>query len=224
MTDHPHLDQLIDTMAVLRGEDGCQWDRQQTHESLVTYLIEEVHELVDAIERGDRQEIREELGDVLYQVLFHADIARCDPDDPFDLDEVARLVNDKMRRRHPHVFAGVAVDGVEDITRNWQAIKAEEKGDRTSVLDGVPDSLDGVTRVRAVLTRARRLGVSPPSQNDTPSSVVESDAGIWGEWLVDTINRAELAGIDTAAALRQALRNFEDTVRAGERADGEPGR
>src|SRR6056297_3377491 len=127
MSRYPHLEALIDTMATLRGDGGCQWDQEQTHESLVVFLVEEVHELIDAIESGDKDEMREELGDVLYQLLFHIDIARSDPDRPFDIDDVARVTNEKMRRRHPHVFAGQDVSGVEQIRDNWQEIKAAEK-------------------------------------------------------------------------------------------------
>ena len=127
MSDYPPLLRLIETMATLRGEGGCAWDREQDHQSLVPYLIEEVHELVDAIESGDVDEMREELGDVLYQLLFHADIAREDPAENFSIDDVARGTDEKMRRRHPHVFGDVEVDNVEQIRDNWAAIKAEEQ-------------------------------------------------------------------------------------------------
>ncbi len=109
MTSHSALERLIQTMATLRGEDGCEWDREQTHQSLLPFLIEEAHELVDAVETGTDEDIKEELGDVLYQVLFHADIAASRADG-FTIDDVAEAVDTKMRRRHPHVFEGVSVE------------------------------------------------------------------------------------------------------------------
>lgn len=212
MTSYPHLDALIETMAVLRGAEGCEWDREQTHESLVKYLIEEAHELVDAIESGNRTDIQEELGDVLYQLLFHADIAAAHPDRPFTIDDVARVTNEKMRRRHPHVFGDVEVGGVDEIKANWQKLKAEEKKDRSSVLDGVPSSLRGVARAQAVAERARRVGheVTEPSATDAPS-----DKQL-GELLLGLIAEANSRGIDADKALRQATKNFEDSVRAAE--------
>lgn len=215
MSRYPHLEALIDTMATLRGEQGCEWDREQTHESLVGFLIEEVHELIDAIETGDRDEMREELGDVLYQLLFHIDIARSDPDQPFDIDDVARVTNEKMRRRHPHVFAGQDVSGVEQIRENWQEIKAAEKSHRDSVLDGVPASLQGLARAHAVIKRSERVGVSVEATTSHPPD--SSDDQQWGQWLLGVIETARSQGVDADQALRGALREFETRVRAAER-------
>ena len=161
MSDYPHLLRLIETMATLRGEGGCAWDREQDHQSLVPYLIEEVHELVDAIESGDVEEMREELGDVLYQLLFHADIAQNDPAENFSIDDVARGTDEKMRRRHPHVFGDVTVGSVEEIRNNWAEIKAAEKSERTSVLDGVPLVADRARAGRGRLIQSR------PTRPDT---------------------------------------------------------
>lgn len=213
MSTHRHLEELIETMAILRGAQGCQWDREQDHLSLVAYLIEEVHELVDAIESDDREGMREELGDVLYQVLFHADIARVDDTDPFDIDDVARLVNDKMRRRHPHVFGDVRVDGVEDIKDNWQEIKRREKSNRTSVLDGVPRSLTGLARAQAAVTRAARIDQVPPQEDGT----APTETAAWGRWLLHQVAKAHAQGIDADQALRGALRDFEQRVADAQR-------
>lgn len=199
-------------MATLRGANGCEWDREQTHESLVKYLIEEAHELVDAIESGDRVEMREEIGDVLYQLLFHADIARVDPDDPFDIDEVARVTNEKMRRRHPHVFGDVNVEGVDEIKANWQKLKAEEKKDRTSVLDGVPSSLQGIARTKAVIERAARVNEHP----DVSSRADFDSEEQLGRELLALVKRASELGLDSDRALREATRAFEKTVRESE--------
>lgn len=214
MTDHPHLERLIATMARLRGAEGCEWDREQTHESLVRYLIEETFELVDAIESGDREGMREELGDVLYQLLFHADIAGSHPERPFTIDDVARYTDEKMRRRHPHVFADTEVSGVDEIKANWQKLKSEEKAHRDSVLDGVPRSLAGIARAREVLDKASQVGVelsalAPESQSP------ESELGSTLLGLIDTARRA---GLDPDRALRQVLNRFEQHVRDSEQA------
>jgi len=168
VSNYPHLERLIETMAQLRGESGCEWDREQTHESLVRFLIEETYELVDAIESGDREGMKEELGDVLYQLLFHADIA-ASSDDSFTIDDVAQATDEKMRRRHPHVFGDTEVAGVEDIKANWQKIKAEEKKQRESVFDGVPTHLTGIARARALLDKAEKLGVTPEQVGAVPA-------------------------------------------------------
>ena len=216
MSNFPHLERLIATMATLRGESGCEWDREQTHESLVRFLIEETYELVDAIESGDREGMKEELGDVLYQLLFHADIA-AHADDPFTIDDVAKATDEKMRRRHPHVFADTEVSGVEDIKANWQKIKAQEKGHRESVFDGVPSNLQGVARARAVLDKAEKLGVTAVASNG--SAPVEEDA--FGEWLLGILNEARLAGVDADRALREALRRLEQRARLEEKNQAE---
>lgn len=214
MTNHPHLERLIATMARLRGAEGCEWDREQTHESLVRYLIEETFELVDAIESGDREEMREELGDVLYQILFHADIAGSHPERPFSIDDVARYTDEKMRRRHPHVFADTEVSGVDEIKANWQKLKSEEKAHRDSVLDGVPRSLAGIARAREVLDKASQVGVElSASAPESPSS--ESELG---SSLLGIIDAARRAGLDPDRALRLALNRFEQHVRNSEQA------
>ena len=217
MTSHPALERLIQTMATLRGEDGCEWDREQTHESLLPFLIEEAHELVDAVETGTDEDVKEELGDVLYQVLFHADIAASRPDG-FTIDDVADQVDAKMRRRHPHVFEGVSVAGVDDIKANWQQIKAQEKTDRDSVFDGVPRSLDGIPRWSALLTRAEREGFSLP----TPPGNEPQAAEGWGHWLLSVLAAATARGIDVEAQMRHALRERETQWRAEEAGSSAP--
>ena len=208
MSEFPHLERLIATIATLRGPEGCEWDREQDHLSLVRFLIEETYELVDAIEAGDREGLREELGDVLYQLLFHADIAGADPVDPFTIEDVAHVVDEKMRRRHPHVFGDVEVTGVEEIKQNWQALKAAEKPNRASVLDGVPRSLQGLARVREVLDRAARIGVEPEAW-EAESFASERELG---QHLVALVASAKAQGFDADRAVREALRDLESRV------------
>jgi len=144
---------LAAAMAVLRAPDGCVWNRGMTHRSLVPYLLEESHELVEAIEGDDVGGMREELADVLLQVVFHADIARTEGEG-FDLGDVARTATEKMVRRHPHVFGDERADTVEEVLRVWGAAKDREKSARTSVLDGIPASLPSLALADKLLGRA----------------------------------------------------------------------
>ena len=120
------IDELLYIMAMLRGPEGCPWDREQTHESLKPYAVEEAYELVEAVDGGENGEIREELGDLLLQIVFHGQIAS--EAGTFDFDDIVRGINEKMRRRHPHVFGNEKVDGVEDVLKNWERIKSETEG------------------------------------------------------------------------------------------------
>jgi len=212
VSNYPHLEQLIATMARLRGEAGCEWDREQTHESLVRFLIEETYELVDAIESRDREGMKEELGDVLYQLLFHADIA-ASSDEPFTIDDVAQATDEKMRRRHPHVFGDIEVDGIDDIKANWQKIKAEEKQHRESAFDGLPRHLTGLARAGVLLDKAEKLGVTP----DAPAGEAPSDEQAFGAWLLTMLYQAKKRGIDSDRALREAMRLIEQRARETER-------
>jgi XTP/dITP diphosphohydrolase len=219
MSPHPSLEQLIATMATLRGDGGCPWDAEQTHESLVAYLLEEVFELVEALESGSRDDIREELGDVLYQVLFHADIASTDPIDPFTIDDVAAVVDRKMQDRHPHVFADGEARTVAEVTTRWAEIKAEQKAHRESRLDGIPAKLSALARTQSVLRRS--LDLAPAK--DLGSHTMASEAEL-GEALFDVVALAHERGFDAERALRSATRAFEQGVREAEaRASSSPG-
>lgn len=149
---------LEHVVAELRGENGCPWDKKQTLETLKPYLVEEAYELIDAIDSGDPVEHEEELGDVLLQVVMQTQLQR--ERDQFALDDVAHRIADKLVRRHPHVFADVAVNGTSDVWRNWEAIKAEEKGtgQRRSALDGVPRHLPALLKAQRMQSKASRVG------------------------------------------------------------------
>ena len=157
----PELLRLRGVMNTLRSPGGCPWDAEQTHESLLKYLIEESYEFIEAVEKGDRKEMREELGDVLLQVYFHARMAEEHPTDPFTVDDVAREVADKLVRRHPHVFGDVKVSGSEEVLENWEAQKALEKG-RTSATDGVPMALPAMALASKMMYRAEKFGIEIP--------------------------------------------------------------
>jgi MazG family protein len=149
------LGRLVDLMARLRAPGGCPWDREQTHESLRPYLLEEAYEVLDAIDRGDADALCDELGDLLLQVVFHAELAS--EAGAFDIAEVARAIADKLVRRHPHVFGDVAVDGASDVVRNWRRIKADERGE-AGPLAGVPRALPALARAQKMGDRLAHVG------------------------------------------------------------------
>jgi XTP/dITP diphosphohydrolase len=205
--------ELVAVMDRLRRE--CPWDQQQTHGSLAPYLLEEAHEVLEALDAGDRSALREELGDLLLQVLFHARIAAEHPEEPWDLDAVAADARDKMVRRHPHVFAGRSVDGVDEVALNWEEVKAAEKV-RASVLDGVPPALPALARADKVLARLDRAGYQPAAgQVETRDDRSKAEREI-GAALLNQVRAARAAGVDAEGALRRTLRDLEAAVRATE--------
>lgn len=152
-----YFDELIEIMVRLRGEKGCPWDKQQTHESLKPYLIEESHEVIEAIDSKDPGHLTEELGDLLLQVIFHAEIARDKGD--FSIDEVLIGLIEKLKLRHPHVFGDLEVHTAEEVLRNWEKNKMKEKeGSRESYLDGVPPSLPALMRAQKIQKKASKIG------------------------------------------------------------------
>jgi len=148
---------LNETVERLRAPGGCPWDREQTHRSLRQYLLEETYEVLEAIERGEEATLREELGDLLLQVLMHSAIA-AERADGFDIGDVAEVTRTKMVHRHPHVFGDTAVSGADEVVVNWERLKAREKGERLSVLEGVPRSLPALAFALGVQKRPARLG------------------------------------------------------------------
>lgn len=195
------LQRLVEVMDTLRSPGGCPWDAEQTHESLLKYLLEESYEFVDAVQSDNRIDMREELGDVLLQVYFHARIAQEHPTDPFTIEDVAQGIADKLIRRHPHVFEGVEVRDAQEVLENWEEIKKKEKG-RTSPLDGVAMSQPALPLIEKLLYRAEKYNV----QVKTPDSVsIEgaADEGAVGQALVAVIAWAHANGIDAEAALRK---------------------
>lgn len=208
LAPHPQLDELIATLEVLRAPGGCAWDREQTHESLVRYLVEESAELVEAIEDGTREERIEELGDVLYQVLFHADIAR--EAGEFTIEDVAANMTRKMVGRHPHVFGDAVAETPEAVMASWDAIKAVEKSHRTSVLDGIPPGMPALALAEKVVGRAAKVGVERE-----PVAVPATEEEL-GEQLLAMVTAARDAGLDPERALRSAIRGLQSDVRAAE--------
>ena len=195
------LQRLVEVMNTLRSPGGCPWDAEQTHESLLKYLLEESYEFVDAVQSENRIDMREELGDVLLQVYFHARMAQEHPTDPFSIEDVARGITEKLIRRHPHVFDGVEVRDSQEVIDNWEEIKKREKG-RTSALDGVAMSQPALPLIEKLLYRAEKYNVEVTTP-DTVSIGGPADENAVGQALVAVIAWAHANGIDAEAALRK---------------------
>ena len=204
-------------MARLRSPDGCPWDLEQSHESLEVHLIEEAHEVLDAIDRGAvKEELEEELGDLLLQVLFHAQMAA--DDGRFDIEGVATVLTGKLVHRHPHVFGDVAVSGASDVVRNWEAIKATEKERTSGAFDDIPQSLPALLAAYKTQKRAAGLDWASPAPEararlgaalDAVGDEVSAES--LGEVLFWTVAVARAAGVDPESALRQATLRFKDS-------------
>jgi XTP/dITP diphosphohydrolase len=207
---HPQLDNLIALLARLRGPGGCAWDREQTHESLVKHLIEETHELVEAIEAGSREDLIEELGDVLYQVIFHADLAAHTPGEEFTIEDVAASMTAKMVGRHPHVFGDTIAETAADVSATWDELKRVEKPSRTSVLDGIPQGMPSLALADKLLGRAEKMGLIDA---DAPSALVVESEDQLGPLLLAIVSAARAGGLDAERALRSTLRDLQHEIR-----------
>jgi len=205
------LQRLVEVMDRLCSPGGCPWDAEQTHETLIKYLLEESYEFIDSVDTKDREGMREELGDVLLQVYFHSRIAEDHPTDPFSIEDVARAIADKLIRRHPHVFDGLEVSGNQEIIENWEEIKAKEKG-RTSALDGIALAQPALPLVEKLLYRAEKYKVEvslPKYQSDKPAT--EESVG---EALASIIAWARDNEIDPENALRLYGRQIAEQIKA----------
>ena len=207
------LQRLVEVMDRLRSPGGCPWDAEQTHESLIKYLLEESYEFIDAIETDDRAGMREELGDVLLQVYFHSRIAQDHPTDPFSIEDVAGAIADKLISRHPHVFENLEVSGTDEIIENWEAIKAREKG-RTSAIEGIAMSQPALPLVAKILYRAEKYNVD--LHVDQFSREKATDKSV-GEALASVIAWAHENGIDPENALRAQAREMIRQIQAAEK-------
>lgn len=214
--------ELVRLMDRLRSPGGCPWDAEQTHISLVPYALEEAFEVAEAIEDGTRDDLVEELGDLLLQVVFHARLGqeRADPQERFDLDEIASGIAAKLRRRHPHVFADADAATAADVERNWERIKQEEKS-RESAFDGLPVALPALARAQKVLGRFERAGLDVPAEllGGGPAPAAESAAGnilVLAEQALALAARARQEGVDLESAVRSAVRRLEQRGRAAE--------
>ena len=228
LADGEGVRELIALMDTLRSPGGCPWYAEQTHESLLEYLLEESYETVDAVHSGDRAALREELGDVLLQVVFHARIAQEHPNDAFDVDDVARGIVEKLTRRHPHVFGDAQTPAADQAQARWEELKAAEK-QRASVTDGVPDSMPASLLAVKLLGRAGRKDVTASVPVVTDAQAQHSAHELLaqalgapdvqervGALLLGLIAQATAAGVDTEKALRTAVRDYRARLRATE--------
>ena len=200
------LIRLREVMDKLRSPGGCPWDAEQDHASLLKYLLEESYEFIESVEDNDRQAMQEELGDLLLQVYFHSRMAEEDATQPFNIEDVAKSVADKLIRRHPHVFAGTSVDSSEDVLENWEKQKAAEKG-RTSAIDGVPLAQPALPLATKVIYRLNKLNYDLPISKpiSLPSEINQDQ---FGQILLGLISQAVEKGLDPEAALRSATKTL----------------
>ncbi|MBI5628463.1 MAG: nucleoside triphosphate pyrophosphohydrolase [Candidatus Rokubacteria bacterium] len=234
------FDSLLSVMARLRGEGGCPWDREQTRESLKPYLIEEAYEALEAIDEGSTDHIMEELGDVLFQVVFHSQVAS--EQGEFSMADLLARLRDKMVRRHPHVFGDGAVSSAEEALSQWERIKRGEggpEGEPRSALEGVPRSLPALLRAQRLQVKAGRIGFDWPDWSGAWAKVreevleldraaAEGNAGQvreeLGDLLFSIVNAARLLGVDAEDCLRQAAEKFTRRFREVEAAMRATGR
>ena len=205
---------LREVMDTLRSPGGCPWDAEQDHESLLKYLLEESYEFIEAVENKDRTSMQEELGDLLLQVYFHSRMAEEDADNPFNVEDVAKTVTDKLIRRHPHVFGGTKVESSSEVLENWEAQKAAEKG-RTSIIDGVPLAQPALPLAAKVLYRMNKLNFE--LEVDKPTKISEQlNQDQFGDLLLGLIAQAVDLGIDPEAALRTATKSLISKIQEHE--------
>ena len=205
---------LREVMDKLRSPGGCPWDAEQDHESLLKYLLEESYEFIEAVENKDRTSMQEELGDLLLQVYFHSRMAEEDADNPFNVEDVAKTVTDKLIRRHPHVFGGTKVESSSEVLENWDAQKATEKG-RTSIIDGVPLAQPALPLAAKVLYRMNKLNFE--LEVDKPINISEQlNQDQFGDLLLGLIAQAVDLGIDPEAALRTATKSLISKIQEHE--------
>ena len=218
---YKNLEELIKVLEVLRSEIGCQWDREQTHSSLRPNMLEEAYEAVDAIDNGDMKHLKEELGDVLLQVVLHAQIAS--ESKAFDIDDVAKGIKDKLIHRHPHVFSDVKVNSTQEIVDNWEKLKNKEKSHRTSIMDGISNSQASLMSAQKISKKAVNVGFEwdcektlydcvyseidefkEATQGDDREHIEEE----MGDILFSIVNLARWNKIDAEQALLKANKKF----------------
>ena len=212
-----HLLDVVAVMDRLRSPGGCPWDAKQTHESLVEYLVEEAYEAVEAIETADDDELREELGDVLLQVMFHARIAE-EHDVPWSIDDVADGITSKLVSRHPHVFGDVDAATAEQVEANWKVLKAAEKG-RESVTDGIPSSLPALVLAGKMLRRTAdvdHVGWVAPEVEAAAQRALDAVDGDVGDLLLALVGRLAATDRDAEQELRASIRRLRAAVRDAE--------
>lgn len=228
--NYPNLERLIEIIEILRSENGCKWDREQTHTTLRRNMLEEAYEAVDAIDDNDMKHLQEELGDVLLQVVLHAQIAK--EAKSFDIEDVAKQISDKLVHRHPHVFGDVKVDSTQEILDNWEKLKKEEKPHRTSIMDGISRAQAALMSAQKISKKAVGVGFEWPNEESLYDCVLseikefkeaktqDEKEDELGDILFAVVNLARWNKIDAEQALIRANKKFVSRFRAME-ADAE---
>lgn len=231
------LKKLTDIMASLRGEKGCPWDKEQTRESLTPYLVEETYEVLDAIEERDPEKIKEELGDLLFQIIFHCRIA--EERQEFDIDDVIENISKKMLGRHPHVFGDAPYETSEDVIKQWEQRKKEEGKIRESILEGIPRQMPSLLRAHRIQSRAARVGFDWARVEDILRKLEEElkefrEALLGqkrdeiedelGDIFFVLVNIARFVGVNPEDALRRTITKFISRFRHIEKKAAEAGR
>lgn len=216
--NYPNLERLIEIISILRGENGCEWDRAQTHSTLRKNMIEEAYEAVDAIDDNDMKHLQEELGDVLLQVVLHAQIAK--EENAFNIEDIAKGISDKLVHRHPHVFGDVKVTSTQDILDNWEKLKQEEKPHRTSVMDGVSRAQAALMSAQKISKKAVKVGFEWPNETSLYECILseikefqnaktqDEKEDELGDILFAVVNLARWNKIDAEQALLRANKKF----------------
>ena len=221
--NYPNLERLIEIIEILRSENGCKWDREQTHATLRRNMLEEAYEAVDAIDDNDAKHLKEELGDVLLQVVLHAQIAN--EEKTFDIEDVAKGISDKLVHRHPHVFGDVKVSSTDEILDNWEKLKKEEKPHRTSIMDGISKSQAALMTAQKISKKAVGVGFEWPNEDSLYDCVyseikefkeaktqAEKEDEL-GDILFAVVNLARWNHIDAEQALLKANKKFTTRFR-----------
>lgn len=228
---------LVDIMAALRGEKGCPWDREQTRESLKPFLVEETYEVLEAIDEGNPEKIKEELGDLLFQIIFHCQLAKERRE--FDVNDVVRKISEKMIGRHPHVFGGATYETTEDVTKQWEERKKEEGKSRESILEGIPRELPSLLKAHRIQARASRVGFDWKQVEDVVEKLDEElkefrDAlekkdqqeieDELGDVFFVLVNISRFVGVNPEDALRKTISRFISRFRFIEMKSAESGK
>lgn len=201
-------------MDKLRSPGGCPWDAEQDHQSLLKYLLEESYEFIEAVEDDDRVAMQEELGDLLLQVYFHARVAEDHKSAPFDIEDIAKSIADKLERRHPHVFGDASVKNSAEVVENWEKQKATEKG-RTSAIDGVPLAQPALPLIAKLLYRAEKFEYQLNIEKELQLNA-NTNSDSFGKLMVGLIAQAVELGIDPEASLRNAAKGLISDIEAHE--------
>ncbi|MCB1107545.1 MAG: MazG family protein [Chlamydiia bacterium] len=196
------FDKLIEITNTLHGPKGCPWDKKQTFQSLRPHVLEEAHELLEAIDLDDTKGIIEELGDILFQIVFFAKIG--EKTSRFTLEDVIILVSEKLVHRHPHVFGDVEAETIDDVFHHWEKAKAEEKKERKHPLEGIPKTLGALARAQKIVSKAMRKKLSLPDKEERACAEITI-----GDQFLDLIIQAEQEGVDAESAVRSALKKYE---------------